>query len=246
MVVLQLVLLYLDTLEVNGSQHYTHNCQHIPYTSMTSTDPFAKDFIEPDIPWADSAARGLLYDDIIEKRVALTADGSATAREIYNQRPEYKLYAWKQFPSRLTALRNFIGTRRKRAAEDREAFDRYAENHSKSKLNQRGEPHFDKSAAQVQLRKDMDEGMLDQMTRRQLYEMESRNNLYQMWPFSVFSKCIEQELRLRKYHTFIKNKDDKDKKQRMESHLKRKRKQQKLADKVQKIADEAKRDEHST
>ena len=73
----------------------------------------------PAIPWSDSEARRLLVQDIADGTVPSAPDASMPTREIFTSRPEYALYGYEYFPSRLSSLRRIVKRDMSRADDDK-------------------------------------------------------------------------------------------------------------------------------
>lgn len=74
-------------------------------------------FPEPEITWAKSKAKKMLYQDIMDGIIPLEARGEDKygeemgLKDIYLSRPEFALYSYKKFSGRISSLRNTIKER---------------------------------------------------------------------------------------------------------------------------------------
>jgi hypothetical protein len=101
-----------------------------------------------------------------------------------------------KFASRLRSARTQVLNDRCRAASDKALLEHDRTIHPKQPMNYRGEPEWDGSEAQEQLRKDMDEGKHTTMKPLLLY---SSHEEYKKFPLAVFRKHIYQETNRRKF-----------------------------------------------
>jgi len=179
---------------------------------------------EPDMPWADSFAKGLLVEDLINEVIPLENDGTITDRQVHEQRPECSACHWTKFTARLASLRKQLSTRWTRTDVDSLALQVFSETHEKHEFNARGEPQWGGSETEKHLKFDIDHNKLDGMTRRQLCEDQDE---CQEFPWNVFCGHATQEMRLRK-HMFQLGEKKKEKEQmRKETHVKQKVRAQK-------------------
>ena len=111
----------------------------------------------PPTPWAKSKAKKLLHDDIVSKK----NETFRGPKGIYNSRPEYKRYNFKNFCSNYYSLRRAIQARLELKAKARAAYE-----HDKHFIDQqRGSSfYYDASTLQRQLRRDVQLGFTDGRT----------------------------------------------------------------------------------
>ena len=167
-------------------------------------------FIESSIPWQDSKARHILYNDIVKNIVPINArdennKSTMKLKDIYNMHPEeYHQYAYSKFSSRLSNLRKIVKTNTDRARSDKAAFDRYVANHSVSMFSAKGFIQWQGSASQQQAKKDIEAGKLEKGGQnyvgfRQLFEDPV---YHEHFPFKAFRDKMRQEIKTAKYiHT---------------------------------------------
>ena len=159
-----------------------------------------------DVPWGDSVARQLLYDDVKAKivpRTAKDANGKWTIpklRDIYTSRPEFAEYSYKHFSSRLSTIRTIVAENDGRAEADQKAFENFKNNHPGSIYSQKGYIQWLGSPARKLLLQDLKDGLHNTLTKSELYD--SRVEYYSEFTLSVFRDKVNQEIRTSKYvHT---------------------------------------------
>jgi hypothetical protein len=162
------------------------------------------DFKEPKIKWAKSQAKLLLSKDILDGEVPLQAfekDGKTPTypplRDIYMTRPEFALYNYDNFSSRLSSLRATIVDATARAKDDEEAFQKYKQNHPPSEVANNGCIQWQGSEARELLLEDMEEGLHTTLGKMELWGQ--RPEYYEYFPLAVFRDKIYQEIRTAKY-----------------------------------------------
>ena len=171
-------------------------------------------------PWGESYARELLLDDLKQGLVPKTHQPLImSTREIFSTRQEYKLYGYKNFYSRLSALREQLGTCDSQADKDKKAFQIYICNYPPDDLCCRGYPHWEGSNAQRQLKADIDNGEHEKLTPYALWADENRSE-YRQFPQEVFRWHLYQEIRTRKYHNYLNVKEEYEKTKRQKRHEK--------------------------
>lgn len=157
------------------------------------------DFVEPEIPWADSNARALLVKDLLAGVVPLEVDSAMPTQTIFTSRPEYAPYGYKNFSSRLSGLRKIVARDKTRADKDAEAFANFKANNIIHTHNPRGYPEWDGSKAHKQLEDDIDNDLHELMDP---YELWCLREVYDPFPLKVFRDHIYQIIKTRKYlHT---------------------------------------------
>ena len=89
--------------------------------------------VENEIPWAESKARKILYDDIKSGTIPLKSKDDNNRytqprlREIYEMHEEYKEYDYKNFSRRVSSARKTIRKAIERKQDDQIAFDNFVE-----------------------------------------------------------------------------------------------------------------------
>lgn len=174
---------------------------------------------EPDIPWGDSKAKGLLEDDLKNGVIPLESGEGMTVKDIWQQRVEFTEYHLDKFGGRLATARKRVSLKVKRRDQDQEAFEAYARNHERSLVDAKGEPQWDTSDAQKQLREDMSADLHTTLTTTQLYESQQ---VYQDYSFATFTSKIVQETRKRKYDYQMEEKKVDKKADRLATNIKKK------------------------
>jgi hypothetical protein len=159
---------------------------------------------EGKVKWKDSEARRLLYNDVRDGVIPLESkygDGTPTMtlQEIYVSRPEFAVYDYNKFSSRLATIRGIVKQFEERAAEDRAALELYISNHTVSHYDRKGYIQWQGSKSQELAKADIQAGLLSQGFRT-LYN--SREEYFTEFGFKEFSDKIRQEVGTKKYlHT---------------------------------------------
>ena len=157
------------------------------------------DFQEPEIPWAESKARELLRQDIIDEVVPREPCASMPSNVIFTSRPEYAEYGYADFCNRLSRLRAQVKRDIKRTDEDLAAFLNFKANNPIHKITAHGYPEWDGSYAQKCLKKDIGDGLHEMLEPQELWLYREE---YDDFPLKVFKDHIYQEVKTRKYfHT---------------------------------------------
>ena len=166
---------------------------------------------ESKVKWADSQAKQVLYQDIINGEYQdKNGNLSMSIQEIYMSRPEFAAYDDKKFPSRLTAIRKAVKTSLNRKSADEEAFNIFKDKHPVSMFSHKGFIQWQGSKAQKLAKDDLENKRFD-LTRkggkgkpqggyREMFL--SKQEYYENFEFDVFSDKIRQEIKTGKYlHT---------------------------------------------
>jgi hypothetical protein len=152
--------------------------------------------------WKDSEAKRLLREDIISGVVL----ASMAANEVYDMRPEYKKWPYKNFQTNLRNLRKAIAHSYERMLADCEAYG-----HDQALLmtlradNNPQDVPWHKSEAKTLLKQDIDDGRHKQMKPEAVHGMREE---YQAFPLKTFRNHIHQEVdsRAKRAHRFAKKK----------------------------------------
>jgi hypothetical protein len=152
--------------------------------------------------WKDSEAKRLLREDII----AGVIQASMAAKDVYDMRPEYKKWAFKNFQTNLKNLRKAIADSYARMLADCEAYG-----HDRALLMTLGagtnpqDVPWHKSEAKKLLKKDIDNGKHKQMKPEALHGTREE---YQAFSLKTFRNHIYQEVdsRAKRAHRFAKKK----------------------------------------
>jgi hypothetical protein len=126
---------------------------------------------------------------------------------VYEQRPEFTQFPYKNFRTNLNNLRKDIIEKMAIAVSESAALANDRRIHPKKVLNPRGEPRWEGSETIRLLRLDMDAGKHHTMKPLELRQTRQQ---YRNYPKGVFRGHIEQEERARKYIVYLKNKQKKD------------------------------------
>lgn len=173
-------------------------------------------------PWGDSYVRELLLADLKEGVIPKTHQPHIMdTREIFLSRPEYKLYGFKNFYSRLSALRDHLYASSTQASKDSEAFRIFVKNYPPKDTCSRGYPHWEGSKAQKQLKIDVANGehKKEHVTPMIMWGHEARPE-YREFPQDVFRDHLYQEIGTCKYLNYLTIKSEGEKKGRLEKHRK--------------------------
>ena len=205
-----------DENQFNGSVQYVTIIKEgnpLLFFSIIETNKNSSNkFPEPDIGWAKSRARKLLYMDVKTGMVPLHArvNGKRTTDNtvVYMMEEEYNLWSYKKFSGRLAGIRRIINTKNGRAEDDQKAFDKFVENNEVSTVSHKGYIQWQGSNAQRLLKKDIKDGTLYKYTKENYpkhHKMQfwlTRPEYYDEFPLSVFRDKIRQEIGSAKYlHT---------------------------------------------
>ena len=176
-------------------------------TLFFDTDDSTTAFQEPNIPWRKSRARKILYTDIKEGRVPRSAkdeNGRRTTdiKTVYLMHPEYALWDYNKFSSRLAGVRKIIGGKDARAQDDQNVFDLFVENNEIHSFSRKGYIQWKGSESQRLLKKDIQDGIVRQYGSRKKDLWLSRPEYHLEFPLDAFRDKIKQEIGTAKYlHT---------------------------------------------
>ena len=166
-------------------------------------------------PWQFSKAQQILKLDIKEGLItldrfdALTNPHATKAEEAYKMRPEFQKYSLDKFEEYLESMRVSIEKSKSRAIRDNNAVMQFREIHPKPPKNHRGEPRWEGSNAEELLKASMDEGNHKKMKPKELRKTKPE---FQQYNPKTFSSHIEQEIRARKFTTWLQDKNAADNK----------------------------------
>jgi hypothetical protein len=133
-------------------------------------------------------------------------------RMIYDEYKTNKAFAGmsgKEFADKLNRLRNIVEKRNKRVVDDMHAFEVFRNNFPVQPTNHRGEPRWEGSQAQALLKQDTEMGRDLEFHRMRLLWLSRPE--YQQFTRKVFLGHIDQEKRLCKLKTLLKEKEEKKK-----------------------------------
>ena len=109
------------------------------------------------------------------------------------------------FTNRLRAVKTDFINKNNRAEKDLQSFNNYRRNHPVGTRNNRGEPRWQGSAAETQLKEDIKTGYHAGKKPMEMWEHPSRT-CYKKFPLKVFRDHIYQEIRLVKWLAYYKTK----------------------------------------
>jgi hypothetical protein len=122
----------------------------------------------------------------------------------------------KEFADKLNKLRKIVEKKNKRVVDDMHAFEVFRNNFPVQLTNHRGEPRWEGSEAQALLKQDIEMGRHLEFDRMRLLWLSRQE--YQQFTRKVFLGHIDQEKRLCKLKTLLKQKEKKKKKKRKASN----------------------------
>jgi hypothetical protein len=120
---------------------------------------------------------------------------------VYGDKHEFRQYKWINFKSNLSNLRAAIKRDIHRANADAANVAIDLQLYSPAPLAAQGYPVWAESAAERQLKIDVDNGRHLTMKPKELYGLDDRPE-YRAWPLKVFRKHIHQEVRSRKTQAY--------------------------------------------
>jgi hypothetical protein len=171
----------------------------------------SSEFKEPKIKWQKSHAKKLLYHLIMDGVISDVDNEDEDQQEIYLMCEEFAKYDFGKFGDRLSQIRKKIAELNSRAKDDELAFENYKQHHKPSLFSHKGYVQWQGSTAQDMLLDDMERGLHQQMTPKELWE--SRKEYTDQFPLHAFRSKLEQEIRTAKYiHTLqVRGMEKKDK-----------------------------------
>jgi hypothetical protein len=152
--------------------------------------------------WRSSKAKSLLTGDLVDGTIPLENE-EMDAHDVYLSRVEFTDFPFESFRSNLRTLRKKIAEKRLLALEENEALDHDRHLFPKSVYNQLGQPRWEGSDAERLLKLDIDQGYHLIQTPRELWGSRAE---YQVFTSKVFRKHIYQEVRSRKFRSYISSK----------------------------------------
>jgi hypothetical protein len=160
-------------------------------------------------PWAQSRAKELLREDILDGTVP-SDNNELDAKDVYKMRPEYKRYLFNRFKANLKSLREKIAKGNHYAQYDEEALKNDRLIYPIMAYDSAtGKYRWDGSMAQKSLEKDISDGIDKQMSSCRAF-WKSRPE-YQLFDVVVFQKHVDQEHRaVKNRHRNKKGKEKRD------------------------------------
>ena len=148
----------------------------------------------------DSEAKEYLYDLVINNKIPPRAE--MAPKDVYEKfcahRPEFALHGKKNFATRLRTMRKRIEVKVSRALQDEQdlAHDRLI--YPMPTTNTKGKLYFAESEVRKALFQDLEQGLLDEMTKNQLYLLRP---LYygSGYNYEEFRKKIHETVRSAKF-----------------------------------------------
>jgi len=160
--------------------------------------------------WINSQAKAYLLNLLTEGKIP----EDMAPKRVYEKHckgcPEFALFGDKNFCSRLRSLRKKVSERSDRAARDSEALARDRMIYPRPCQDGFGLPYWPDSDAKKLLERDIDEE--NHLNTKTYALWMSKPEHYESIPCEVFVKRIHQEVKTRKFHTYV---DDKRKEMTM-------------------------------
>lgn len=166
--------------------------------------------------WRKSAAKAYLYALIVDNKIP--SRDEITPKKVFEthckDRPEFKDFQdYTHFASRLLSLRKKSESRGDRAKEDADALAHDRKIFPAPTEDTKGQPMWKGSKAQELLRKDIKDGLLDQIdpiTGRRIYKpkglYEMREEYHEKYSLDSFRNRIYQEIKFDKRLTWVESK----------------------------------------
>ena len=188
------------------------------------------------LPWKHHPLKRFLFDKFVSGEIP-TDYKKAGPADIWNRYCDEDAFEGMKynaaFKRRLLNLQKDIAEGKTRADADLNAFNIAKKNYPPPICNHRGEPQWNGSAAQAQLKRDMEDNLHFTYKPEDLWELR---HCYQEFNLTTFRSHIHQADRTRKYLDTLK-KRDKDKQDERVEQVEKKR--QAKADKKQRKIDKA-------
>ena len=161
------------------------------------------------IDWRNSKARGIILGDL-EPGGMLVGMDHVSAEEVfdfYKKMPEFVGVVLSQFKIRLADHRKQLAEGREMAKRDAEAFRKDRLLYPRKDRNQRGELVFDLHPAKHLLRMDVENGVHEQLSPK---ELQKSRPAYQVFKYEIFKHRIYQEVRRKKFLRYLELKREKE------------------------------------
>jgi hypothetical protein len=171
--------------------------------------------------WGNSEAKEILQQDLLSGRIPF--DGKEwTPQVVYDlpDRPQFRLYPYKNFVTNLRNLRILIKGQTEYAASDVLALAHDRRIYPVASVDQQGAPRWEGSSAQTWLSTDIDDGKHLAMKPQMLHCTREE---YKAFKLTTFRKHILQEVTTRKFLIYMKEKAQKKEERRKKGALSRAR-----------------------
>ena len=149
----------------------------------------------PLMPWTECTARTLLRSDLMNGVVPLSGY-VMNARRVQQTRPEYMAYDLEFFSKRLSTMRANMRQQHSNSHQDSMAYAHDRVMYPTPTHNPNGILRWEGSDAETLLRADVEAGVHNAMTPKQMYLSRPA---YQMFTQRQFAGHIYQEIRRRKF-----------------------------------------------
>lgn len=176
-----------------------------------------------DLPWINHPARSFLLKNLQDGTIPVDKKkmgprvvwDSFCKDNSFFERMEYD----DAFRRRLLDLRKHVEEGKSRADDDIKAFDIAKANHPVPQLNCRGEPQWNGSEAQKQLKEDMTNNLHYDMKPEHLWQ---KREVYQQFNLTTFREHLHQAHKTSKYYHTLKVREEEEQKKQVETIKKRK------------------------
>ena len=208
--------------EIRNSKAPTGSVRTTSSSTMASSQPIYSSMVDkmPTPPkkappkkkkkkltWSKSEAKVILYDHLANKIISCEPEETPSPKTIYEQYfkdlPEFQIWGYKNFSSRLRSLQKTVKSKQKMHERDEAAFKADRLTYPEPQFDRRMHngcliPFWNTSKAKETLMKDMDNDYHLSMAPKELWESEDS---YQQFPLDIFRDHIYQERHRRKENT---------------------------------------------
>ena len=162
------------------------------------------------IKWNKSVPQRIILNDLVRGALPLDEEGlsAVDAWEFYySNRPEFVDVVFRQFEARLKDHRKQVKRDRLRAEQEYNMMCHDRALHQRPIVNHRGEPVYDLHPAKVLLREDVENGRHLGIAPKDFWLTRPE---YQEFELKSFRHRIYQEIRRKKYITYLNDKREED------------------------------------
>jgi hypothetical protein len=169
-------------------------------------------------PWYTSSKKTsleytLLHDMYLKQSSIINP---MTAEEIWKSQPKFQKYQLNDFKKYNNNMKKLVSNKVMHVATEEAIYQDDMQRHLQKQITCRGTPFWGKHAAKKMLIKDVEDGIDQPMTKRQLWESRAE---YQAFPYDFFCKRaneVQQKALAAPYWQYKRNKNRK-KQQRLET-----------------------------
>ena len=148
------------------------------------------------LDWKTSFENAFLRSLLLDTNSSIQKMGD---EEIYGRHKGFQKYPLKNFKVNLRNLKKKIASEKKIAAEEYTAFKLQQHNLPRNSKTCRGYPHWNNHPAKVLLKKDVESGLANTLSPKDLYKKRAA---YQEFPPGVFRYHIYQQKRVIREHFY--------------------------------------------